>query len=135
MNTIGERIIKLREEKNISQEKMALELNLAQSNYGRLEKDDKRLNAPKLENIAELLQITVSFLFNEQTSKVIHQTKCTMKKQKLIILTPSFKPIKNTFKPLKTKLVFLENYSNRIKIKDFLLPVNNLITNCITKKL
>jgi len=73
MNKIGERIRKLREDKNISQEKMALELNLTQSNYGRLEKDDKRLNAPKLEKIAELLQITISFLFNEQTSKVIHQ--------------------------------------------------------------
>ena len=73
MNKIGERIRKLREDKNISQEKMALEMNLTQSNYGLLEKDDKRLSAPKLEKIAELLQITVSFLFNEQTSKVIHQ--------------------------------------------------------------
>ncbi len=73
MTTIGERIRKLREDKNISQEKMALELELTQSNYGRLEKDDKRLSVPKLQKIAEILKVSISYLFNEQTSKVIHQ--------------------------------------------------------------
>ena len=74
MNIIGERIRRLREQKNISQEKMAFEFNLTQSNYGRLEKDDRRLSAPKLEKIAEILEITISYLFNENTSKIIHQT-------------------------------------------------------------
>lgn len=39
-----------------------------------MEKDDKRLTVPKLQKIAEVLEVTVSFLFGEQTSKVIHQT-------------------------------------------------------------
>lgn len=73
MTTIGERIRKLREEKNISQERMALELNLTQSNYGRLEKDDKRLTVPKIQKISEVLKVTVSYLFNEQVANVIHQ--------------------------------------------------------------
>lgn len=73
MTTIGEKIKKLREDKNISQEKMAFELDLTQSNYGRLEKDDKRLTVPKLQKISEILKVSVSFLFNEQVSKVIHQ--------------------------------------------------------------
>jgi transcriptional regulator with XRE-family HTH domain len=74
MNNIGTKIRKIREEKNISQEEMALELETAQSNYGRLEKDDKRLNVPKLIKIAETLKVTVAHLFNEQASKIINQT-------------------------------------------------------------
>jgi transcriptional regulator with XRE-family HTH domain len=73
MTTIGARIRKIREEKNISQENMAIELDLTQSNYGRLEKDDKRLTVPKLQKISEVLKVSVSYLFNEQSSKVIHQ--------------------------------------------------------------
>lgn len=73
MTTIGARIRKLREDKNISQETMALELDLTQSNYGRLEKDDKRLTVPKLQKISEVLKVSISYLFNEQSSKVIHQ--------------------------------------------------------------
>jgi transcriptional regulator with XRE-family HTH domain len=74
MTIIGARIRKLREDKNISQEKMAMELILTQSNYGRLEKDDKRLTAPKLQKIAEVLDVSIAHLFGEKTSKVIHQT-------------------------------------------------------------
>ncbi len=39
MHTIGSRIRKLREEKGITQEAMAADLDLTQSNYGRLEKE------------------------------------------------------------------------------------------------
>lgn len=105
MNKIGERIRKLREDKNISQEKMALELDLTQSNYGRLEKDDKRLNAPKLEKIAELLQITVSFLFNEQTSKVIHQTN--NEKAEAYNVDTIIQADKDHIQTLKDEIVFL----------------------------
>jgi transcriptional regulator with XRE-family HTH domain len=73
MTSIGARIRKIREEKGISQEAMALELSLTQSNYGRLEKDDKRLTVPKLQKISEVLKTSVSYLFNEQSSYVIHQ--------------------------------------------------------------
>ncbi|MCL9804903.1 helix-turn-helix domain-containing protein [Flavobacterium amniphilum] len=69
MNTVGLRIRKLREEKNISQEKMAMELIITQSNYGRLEKDDKRLTVPKLRKISEVLDVNVSYLFAEDFSK------------------------------------------------------------------
>lgn len=73
MTTIGDRIRKLRETKNISQEKMAIELLLTQSNYGRLEKDDKRLTVPKLQKISEILEVSISQLFGENSSKIINQ--------------------------------------------------------------
>jgi len=70
---IGIVIRKVREEKGITQEVMASELDITQSNYGRLEKNDNRLTAPKLLKIAQILNVSVSYLFNEQTSKVINQ--------------------------------------------------------------
>lgn len=41
----------------ITQEFMAMELEVSQSNYGRLEKDDSRLTVPKLIKIAEVLEV------------------------------------------------------------------------------
>lgn len=52
---------------------MAMELELSQSNYGRLEKDDSRLTAPKLLKIAEVLKVSVAYLFNESIAKIINQ--------------------------------------------------------------
>jgi len=65
MNIIGQRIKKLREEKGITQEAMALQLDVTQSNYGRLEKDDRRLNVVKLLKIVRILDVNITFLFNE----------------------------------------------------------------------
>ena len=115
MNEIGTRIKKMREEKNISQEKMALELELTQSNYGRLEKDDKRLTVPKVLKIAEVLNVNVSYLFNEQTSKVIHQHNNTNEIQ-------SAYNVENLYqnnKEITDKLI--EQYEARLKEKDVLI--------------
>lgn len=73
MNTVGVRIRKIREQKGITQEILANALEITQSNYGRLEKDDKRLTVPKLLKISEVLNVSISQFFNEQTNKVIHQ--------------------------------------------------------------
>lgn len=65
MNVIGLRIKKLREEKGITQETMAHQLDVTQSNYGRLEKDDRRLNVVKLLKIVRILNVNISYLFND----------------------------------------------------------------------
>src|SRR5690554_912499 len=72
MHTVGSRIRKKRKEKGVSQEVMAMELELTQSSYGRLEKDDKRLTVPKLLKIAEVLEVNVSYFFGEKTTSIIH---------------------------------------------------------------
>ncbi|PWA06565.1 helix-turn-helix domain-containing protein [Flavobacterium psychrotolerans] len=110
MTAIGARIRKLREKKNISQENMALELNITQSNYGRLEKDDKRLTATKLLKISEILEVSVSFLFNEQVQEVIYQPNDE--------LLSSYNAEKHfqTNKEVMTKLI--EQYELRLKEKD-----------------
>ena len=65
MNVIGQRIKKLREDKGITQENMALQLDVTQSNYGRLEKDDRRLNVVKLLKIVRILDVNIMYLFSE----------------------------------------------------------------------
>ena len=65
MNVIGQKIKKLREEKGITQESMALQLDVTQSNYGRLEKDDRRLNVVKLIKIVRILDVNIMYLFTE----------------------------------------------------------------------
>ena len=75
MNTIGTRIKKFREERNIKQEYIADEMGITQSSYGRLEKNDNRLTATKLIKIAEILNISVSVLFGEKANNVIHENK------------------------------------------------------------
>ncbi len=72
-NSIGLRIKKIREGKGISQEAMAMELNITQSSYGRLEKNDNRLTVPKLTKIAKVLDVSIAYLFDEKTAKVIQQ--------------------------------------------------------------
>ncbi len=72
-NKIGSRIRKIRETKGISQEAMAFELEISQSNYCRLEKSDSRLTAPKIQKIAKILDITVAYLFDEKSAKIINQ--------------------------------------------------------------
>lgn len=73
MNTIGSKIRKLREEKGIKQEFMAYELEISQSNYGRLEKDDSRLTVPKLQKIAEVLNVSIAVLFGEKATNIINE--------------------------------------------------------------
>ena len=75
MNTVGSRIKKLREERGLKQEYLANELDITQSSYGRLEKDDNRLTVTKLMKIAEVLKVSVSVLFGEKASNVINENK------------------------------------------------------------
>ena len=73
MNTIGTRIKKIREEHGIKQEFIASEMGITQSSYGRLEKDDNRLTAVKLQQIAEVLNVSVAIFFGEKAANVIHE--------------------------------------------------------------
>lgn len=52
---------------------MAHQLEITQSSYGRLEKDDNRLSVPKIIKIAEYLNVSVSVLFGEKAAQIIHE--------------------------------------------------------------
>ena len=75
MNAIGTKIRKIREERGIKQEYIADEMGITQSSYGRLEKNDNRLTATKLIKISEVLNVSISTLFGEKATNVIHENK------------------------------------------------------------
>lgn len=58
----------------MTQDYLAACLELTQSSYGRLEKDDNRLTIPKLLKIAEILEVKIGQLVGEVSEKSIHQT-------------------------------------------------------------
>lgn len=59
---IGNKIKKLRELKNLTQDYMADQLQMSQSNYSRIESDELDLPFTKLQRIAEVLEISISDL-------------------------------------------------------------------------
>lgn len=70
VNNIGIKIRKKREGQGIKQEFMAYHLNITQSNYGRLEKDDNRLTVPKLKKISEILDVPIADFFDTTDSNL-----------------------------------------------------------------
>lgn len=72
-NEVGNRIRILREQKGLSQENLAMELGITQPSYARLEKDDSRINIPRLIQITRILDVTVSEILNEKSNTVINQ--------------------------------------------------------------
>lgn len=102
MNTVGSKIRKLREEKGIKQEYIAQELEISQSNYGRLEKDDNRLTVPKLQKIAEVLNVSVSILFGEKANNFINENHGDLVQNGTVIYND-----KEHIVSLKEEIVFL----------------------------
>ena len=61
---IGEKIKKIRELKNYTQEYMAQKLEMTQAGYGKIERNESEVTYPRLEKIAEILKVTVEDIIN-----------------------------------------------------------------------
>jgi transcriptional regulator with XRE-family HTH domain len=56
---VYEKIRFMREERNWSQEEMAAKLNMSVNGYSKIERGESRVHIPKLEQIAEILEMDV----------------------------------------------------------------------------
>lgn len=70
---VHEKIRELREQKNWSQEEMALQLNMSSGGYAKIERGETRLNLPRLEQIAEIFHIDIIELLKSDEQNVIYQ--------------------------------------------------------------
>lgn len=70
MITIGNRIRKLRDIKNIKQDDIAKELGMSQSNYSRIENDEIKANDDALEKIASIFKMSKDELTNVDENTV-----------------------------------------------------------------
>ena len=109
-NQIGTRIRKARENKGISQEAMALELEITQSNYGRLEKNDNRLTAPKIQKIAKVLDVTIAYLFDEKSAKIINQHNSDTSQAHAYNVDTIINADKEHINTLKEEILFLRDF-------------------------
>lgn len=61
---VGEKIKKLRELKNYTQQHVADELELSLSGYGKIERDETDISISRLEKIAAVLGVDISSILN-----------------------------------------------------------------------
>lgn len=107
MNIIGQRIKKLREEKGITQETMAHQLDVTQSNYGRLEKDDRRLNVVKLLKIVRILNVNISYLFSEVMSEIHEEEQSNFSNTNKEVYDILVESLRSEIQHLKDEVNFL----------------------------
>ncbi len=105
MNTVGNKIRLLREEKGLSQENMAASLDMTQSNYARLEKDDNRISLPRLIVIAKTLDITVTELVGEKANNVVNQSN---NHEAVTYLQSNFQADREHIQTLKDEIEYLK---------------------------
>jgi len=63
VNNIGSNIKRIRGQKGYSQEFMALQLNISQASYARMESQEIKLSIDRLQKIADILEIDISIFF------------------------------------------------------------------------
>lgn len=73
METIGERIIKLREKRKISQRGLAIKANVANSTISRLESDINIPQGQTLESLAKALNVSPGYILTGEDRKPIKQ--------------------------------------------------------------
>ena len=71
---IGKRIRRFREIKGVSQKEMAHRLNMDPSNYSRIESGETRLTSERLQQIAEVLEVSSDVILDESHTGVYVQT-------------------------------------------------------------
>lgn len=67
-----EKIRVLRENHHLTQEEMALKLNLSTTGYAKIERGETRLNIPRLEQIAEIFDVDITEFITDE-KRVIYQ--------------------------------------------------------------
>lgn len=110
MNAIGNKIRILREEKGLSQENLASALDITQSNYARLEKDDNRISVPRLIIIAKTLETTVTELVGEKPNTVVNQNT---QRDAFAYFQSTFQSDKEHIQTLKDEIEYLKKMVDR----------------------
>ena len=71
---IGEKLRKVSEMKGISQEYMATQLNMSPQAFGKIEREETKLDFGRLETIAKLMQVDPLDIVNFDESQIFNNT-------------------------------------------------------------
>jgi transcriptional regulator with XRE-family HTH domain len=69
---LGERISLMRTLKGLTQEEMAKKLNMSTTGYAKIERGETKLQNPRLEKIAESLDLELKDLLNFDTKNILN---------------------------------------------------------------
>ncbi len=72
MIKVGNKIKKLRELKNFTQEYMAASLNLSPNGYGKIERDEVDVTLGKLEEVAKILEVDYQQILNFDEKQIFN---------------------------------------------------------------
>lgn len=119
---VGQKIKKLRELKNFTQEYMAGSLDMTQSAYSKIETGETDVSYSKLEKIAMVLQIRPEDIisFNEHmVFNVMHnQTVNGIQGSHLYFVPEEFKKLhEEQIHSLKEEIVYLKSVLDRVLVK------------------
>ncbi|TAE41545.1 MAG: XRE family transcriptional regulator [Runella slithyformis] len=73
MQSVGTKIRKLRELQDLTQESVAAQLGMSQTNYGKIERGETDITYSNLKKIAECLNLDVVSLLSFDSGMVIHK--------------------------------------------------------------
>ena len=74
MNNIASNIRRIRDQKGISQEYMATQLDMTQPNYSRIESEESKLTIDRLQDIAQILETDIDTLLDSSKITIQNQT-------------------------------------------------------------
>jgi transcriptional regulator with XRE-family HTH domain len=72
MQSVGTKIRKLRELQDLTQESVAAQLGMSQTNYGKIERGETDITYSNLKKIAECLNLDVVSLLSFDSGMVVH---------------------------------------------------------------
>ena len=70
-NKVYKKLKQIRELKNLTREYVAYELKMSSSGYGKIERGDVDLTLSKLTKIADILGVSVEFIFNFNADELL----------------------------------------------------------------
>jgi len=118
---LGQKIKKLRELKNLTQEHLAIELGLTQSAYSKIESGEVDVPYSRLEQIAKVLELRPEDIitFNEHVVfNIMHNTNS---ENGMIVhqASPIEKELyEDTIKSLKEEIAYLKSVLDKILLSD-----------------
>lgn len=116
MKSIMDNIKKIRQRKGYSHDYVALELDISQAAYSKLEKNETKLTVERLYRLAEILSTPVTELLEESAKNVFHQNN---NDNGTFIGNQEIQNLYQENKEMNDKIILL--YEERLKDKEALI--------------
>jgi transcriptional regulator with XRE-family HTH domain len=106
--SIGKRIKKLRELRNYTQTYMSLELEISVSAYSKIERDETEISLKRLEQISEILNVSINGIIQFDEQLIIENTKTTN-----LQIDKKIDPL---IEQMRSEIIFLRSVIEKIKV-------------------